>query len=211
MPDYIFQPGNIFRESVPSGFLENTVRVLCDCYVQAYQECGKFPKWERHDIRSHHRRALFEWQWRDLAQEYHELSAGPVANARKTAFHTEINCGKIILVESFVDNPFTIVCPALFRETLTMMYQPLFNEQEEPVEESLFAILLHGAADARTPAFAHVVFPRRDGEGYHENRVDLFAWFSEIVASKTSFQEELVADEIEPELREDVPNVGGAS
>ena len=211
MPAYIFQPDNVFREAVPLEFLENTVQILCDCYVQAYQDCLKYPKSERHDLRPHVRRGLFEWQWREHAQSYEELSADPIGNVRKTAFHTEIKCGPIILVESFVDTPTTIVRPALFRETLTMRYQPLFREQDEQVEESLFAILLHGAADARTPAFAHIAFPLRDEKGYHENRVDLFAWFSEIVASKSSFQEELVADEIEPELRKDVPNVGGVS
>jgi hypothetical protein len=211
MPAYIFDPVNTFREAIPEDFLENSLRLLFDVHVQAYTECLRFPRYERRDIRAHHRRALFEWRWRELAQGYRDLLAIPVPNSKVSAFHTEVSCGSIILVESHVANQSTIVRSAEFRESLTMRYQPLFEEQnKEPEKESLFAILIHGAADERTPAFAHIVFPLRDEDAYHDRRIDLFDWFAGMVAARRSFQEELIADNLEPELREDVPNVGSA-
>lgn len=212
MPTYIFDPINEFREKIPFSFLEDTTQLLFDCYLEAYQNYLKLPKWERRDARSTHRRALFESQWRELAKGYGEIEATVVPNSKSTAFHTEIGCEGIILVESFVATPQTIVRPAIFRKTLTMRYQPLFELDEQQESDRLFAILIHGAADERSPAFADIVFPLRDSENgaYHDARIQLFDWFEAIIASRTNFQEELVPDEIEPELREDIPNIGGA-
>lgn len=210
MPKYIYNPVNTFKESVPDEFLVDTVQCVCECYLEAYQECVKFPRWERHDVRSHYRRALIEYRWRDVASRHKGVSAKAVPNKIGSAYHTEITIGNVVLVESFVDSPQSVVRPAAFRQTLTMEYQPLFEQesQESLEEEGLFGILLHGASDERTPRFAHIVFPVRIGDGYHFERVDLFDWFADVVKSKTSFQEELVPDEIEPELRENVTRTG---
>jgi hypothetical protein len=208
---YIFDPVKVYQDGLPHDFLEDTVRLLYDCYTQAYQETKKFPKAERHDVRSHYRRALIEWQWREIATKYKEdgLNAAPIPNSIESAFHTEIRADGIVLVQAYIETRTATVRPAVHRETLTMESRPLFDEMEPVRDAGLFAILVHGPADPRAPGFANIIFPLRDSRRYHDARIDLLASFPEVVASKTSFQEELIADEIEPELRKDIPEVGG--
>jgi hypothetical protein len=152
---------------------------------------------------------MFEAQWRELAGAYNELKATAEVNEGRNCFHTEIACGCIVLTESAVKDRWEVVRHADFRQTLASNQRLLFRELEpEATDEwKLYAILLHGQADPRIPAFADIVFPTRDCKGYAAPRIRLFDEFAEVVLAKTSFAEEIIPDEITPVLRNDVPKV----
>jgi hypothetical protein len=206
----ILNPIAAFDESVPEEFQRDTLRCLLDNWSIGFDDCAKFPKPERHDLIGHYRRALFESQWRVLAEQYpDDLTAEAVLNRRGTYYHTQITCGSVRITASFVASPDAIVRRADFRRTLAEDNQRLMSwmpRRKIPKNAFLYAVLLYGPGDARRPGFVDFVFPRHDWTGYL-GRISLFDKFPDLVKSMVDFDVELVEDAAGPELRTDLPKV----
>src|SRR5207237_1374675 len=153
-----------FEESIPRQFQEDTLRCLFDSWWTAHEECrARFPESEHHDLVGHYRRALFEAQWRDVADDFKpEMEAVAEPNQIGSYFHTVITCGRIKITASAVDKPERIVRPADFRDTLAEDNQKFFSfmpRHKVPKDGWLYALLLYGPGDHKYPGFADIVFP----------------------------------------------------
>lgn len=200
---------NQFMKSVPRDFLEKSLRGLFAIYPMALQDLNKrFPPAEAHDLLPHYRRAMFESEWRKIAKSSPELRASFETNKTKNAWHTRIRCGKVILTASAVESPGEIVRYADFRKTLAENQTDLFRDQNnQPDKEGhYYAILLHGPLDndLSKPGFAEFGIPDMEFQQYLE-RINLFSEFPLVLETlQATASEEVVADDIWPELRSDM-------
>jgi hypothetical protein len=209
--DYL-DPVAAFDVAVPEQFLEDTLRCLFGCYRVAAEECRMYPVPEQRYLRPHMRRALFEWQWRAIAEGFPGMQCSVVPNNRESADHTEVVSGNVVITASAVEHRYKIARPAGFRETLARSnVRWLFPDLQilPPPDALLCSLLIHGPADPRTPAFADIVFPTPDNKGYAGNRICLFDRFPWVVESLTTFREEVVEPPAEPRLRDDVAESEG--
>lgn len=148
------------------------------------------------------RRAMVEYQIRELAEGYPEISASAQLNYGGTSYYTLLSSGNVFLTANAVDHPNKTVRKAMFRETYARASQP--NLFGEPPEEGtiLYGILLHGPDELNKtrPEFAHIAFPNKDCSDY-VGRVDLFGRFPELVSELWSIDEEVIPDELDMGIR----------
>jgi hypothetical protein len=194
----------IFDESVPRQFLEDTIRCMYGAYREAHDYCLKeYEPSEMHDLLPHVRRAMVERNWRAVAARHPGVSASAWPNSTASSYHTRIRSGRVILTASAVERPGALTRSAEFRNTYARTSQLSFEDADHASPtggESLYAILLHGPDPARIygPGFVHVGFPAADSSGYVEN-IDLMARFRELVRAEATTQIETV--ESEPSVR----------
>jgi hypothetical protein len=200
-------PVELFEQCVPLPFIQDSVRLLFETYRQAYEECRPRPWQVAHDLRGHVRRALIEERW-PLVAERHQADGIRVAyhpNRKRTSFFTQVTCGRIVLTQSFVEKPETIVRRAEFRNTRARSNQlELFSDNPPPLPDApLSTLLIHGEArGGRHPYFADIVFPAPDCKSYLA-RIELFQLCHALVESPVGppVAEEVIPDMATPELR----------
>jgi hypothetical protein len=200
-----------FREDVEGDFLaaysdyflQDALRILATSYRGAHADCRvQFPAPEAHDLYPIMRRAMIEYQIRELAKSYPEISASAQPNHGGTSYYTLLSSGNVFLTANAVDHPNKTVRKAMFRETYARASQP--NLFGEPPEEGtiLYGILLHGPDELNKtrPEFAHIAFPNKDCSDY-VGRVDLFGRFPGLVSELWSVDEEVIPDELDMGIR----------
>jgi hypothetical protein len=205
MDDYR-APAALFEDTVPLPFLQDTLRMLFAAYRVASDECRELP-WEvTHDFRGHVRRKEIEKNWPGVATKYQSdgVYVSYQLNRRKTAYFTQVSCGRVILTESYVATPETIVRRADFRKTFARSNQPtLFGDDHPPLPaDPLYALLIHGEDNkARHPYFADIVFPDPTVSTYLA-RIGLFSVFHSLIGTLIApTQEEVIPDAAMPQLR----------
>jgi hypothetical protein len=198
---------DLFEHEVPLPFINDTVRLLFEAYPRAFEVCRSMPREVAQDYRGHLRRALIEERWPLVAQRHRSSGvwASYQSNQRRTSYFTQVVCGRVVLTQSCVDTPETIVRRAEFRNTLARSNQrDLFGDDPPPLpSDPLYALLIHGENQRRRqPYFAHVVFPAPDCRSYLA-RIDLFALCHALVDPllEPTVQEEIIPDEATPRLR----------
>lgn len=209
------QPAEVFDRHVPGDFVHSTLDVIAKAYREAFERCDRaFEKPECHDLFPHQRRATIERNMRQLAYQSAGVEAIVAKNSRRTSYHTRIQCGRVVLTQSFVETPETIVRSAEFRKTygrdqnLWLDYD--WDDAAIPLpDQPLYAILIHGPSDVRRYllGFAHIVFPSRSNEAY-VGRIDLALRYPEVFEFST-VPVERVEDDVLPTLRRDVRKVEG--
>lgn len=192
-----------FLAAYSDEFLQDAVRILAASYRGAHADCKmQFPAPEAHDLYPIVRRAMVEYQMRELAESYPEIAASAELNHGGTSYYTLLVSGSIFLTANAVENPNKTVRKAMYRETYARASQP--NLFGEPPEEGtiLYGILLHGPDELNKarPEFAHIAFPNKDCSDY-VGRVDLFGRFPELVRELWSIEEEVIPDELDMGIR----------
>jgi hypothetical protein len=190
------QQAAYFQQEVPRDVIAEIVRLVMRCYDWS----GRFAeqRWgrpEERDALAVLRRAEIETQLTALRAKFRErVGVHKVLNSRRTASHTEIYCGGVVLTQSKVEDERGPIREAHFRRTLAKRSQlnlRLFGDVPDPSEEAiwLWACVVHQPSDdVRRPAFLRVAFPYEDGEW--ENSLNLF---------------ELVPEALTPERRIEIP------
>lgn len=192
-----------FLAAYSDEFLQDAVRILAASYRGAHADCKmQFPAPEAHDLYPIVRRAMVEYQMRELTESYPEIAASAELNHGGTSYYTLLVSGSIFLTANAVENPNKTVRKAMYRETHARASQP--NLFGEPPEEGtiLYGILLHGPDELNKarPEFAHIAFPNKDCSDY-VGRVDLFGRFPELVRELWSIEEEVIPDELDMGIR----------
>jgi hypothetical protein len=170
-----------FLAQVEDAFL----RDILDGVIKQYQDVGKtaeqlfVAETERHDALPILRRGFIEQAVRSIA-ERHGLDTVTTLNEGRNCYHVEVRTGNVVITQSAVADPKTVVRHAIFREALAIEYQLLLfdDSQEKPNEaRSLYAVLIH-AADPKTglPGFVHIAFPSQDLSRW-VGRLDLLGYF----------------------------------
>ena len=195
-----------FSENVHIPFLADTATMMIAAYRDAYDECRSRPREVARDLRGHLRRALIEERWPIVAQRFADegITVRYRPNHTRTSFYAELRFGRVILTQSYVESPETIIRRAEYRSTLARPNQPdLFCENPPPLPtDPLYAILIHGEdSKQHNPYFADIVFPDQKCQEYL-GRVKLFdlCWSSIEPLLQTTSQEEVIPDEATPEL-----------
>lgn len=174
-------PRALFRDSVPSGFLEESIRIVDRAYRHAYELCSEhFAEPEAHDILGDMRRGMIEQGWRTAAKAFEGVDATVSKNAGDNCNHTEVTAGRVVLTESCVRWPTEVVRRAIFRDGLARSNQLVLFPDLWPAPDpdaSLFAIVLHGSHPDYPDrvAFLEVAFP--DPSGGYLDHFDLLDWF----------------------------------
>ena len=197
-------PIPLFDECVPEQFQRDSLRCLIQAYQIADDRCRReFDHAEAHDLRGHERRAVFDRDWRNLAQR-HGAHATAEMNAGNNCYHTRVVIGRVIWTSSVVEAPTTLPRQASFRETYARTGQfTLFGtDAPPPIDAPLYAILIHAPCedDPSRPAFAYVGFPTPNCDGWVD-KIDLFGRFNELVLPVSQVAEETIEDAIQPQLR----------
>jgi hypothetical protein len=104
-----------------------------------------------------------------------------------TGAYVKLTIGRVVLTQSSVQHPQSIMRSAEFRKSLAANPQLSLDFGEANVVEDasssfLYAILLHGkdTKERSRPAFAHLVVPSPDCSAY-VTRIDLFKAFPSVV------------------------------
>lgn len=225
-------PKGLFLDTFSRTALEQFLRAVFDAYSTAFDQVNErltgprefrrneFASYDAHYLYPHERKVMVDRLLRDAA-----LLAGmvskPQLNKNNSSPHTVVIHGSIILTPHHVDNPHELVRPADYRTSyfrnpthqlwLVGMDDDLGEDAEAPsIDDPRYAFLIHGTApNPRFPAFADIVFPVKDCEGYHQDRIQLFRMFSDLVNSRVggSVSEESIPDQDLP-LRSETKRKG---
>lgn len=185
----------LFDASVDDVLLRRIARMVIDNYKRAFGFCEEtFARPEAHDTLPHLRRAWIEQDLRHIAGSRDDVSATAEFNTTRNYSHTKIAAGRVVLTESAVATPDTMVRDAGFRFGYAAEYQlaMYFMNQVPPPEDGyVYAILIHypDTLNPARPAFLHVVFPSSHCTSYVE-RIDLLRRYPEL-------RTELYGDEAE--------------
>jgi hypothetical protein len=205
MIDSMHDPISIFDAEIPSEFLRDTLRCLKNCYREAHKYCRlRYPWQVAHDHLAYRRRTEFEKEWPMVASKYSEMSSGFFPNAAKNCFHTRIDCNRIVMTCSFVDQKLKTVRRAIFRDTYARsIYNYLFEEMKPPspsAEASLYAILMHDAAGKGQSdlCVAKIIFP--DPAGEIVASINLVDRFPDVFMDEKSAAPEVVDSELPIEI-----------
>ena len=152
-------------------FPPDTVRMIFLAYQDAYDETQSLSREVAHDFRGHVRRAKIEERWPAVAQRYAKegVRCSYQLNHKRTSYFTRITFGRVILTQSYVNTPKSIIRRAEFRRTLARPnYRGFFELDPPPLpDDPLFALLIHGEDwKRRLPYFADIVFPDRHCQKY---------------------------------------------
>jgi hypothetical protein len=160
-----------FRQEVPADVTAEIAAVVARCYAWsgsfAEQRWGRA---EEHDTLATVRRAEIETQLTALRAKFRGvLGVQKVLNSRRTASHTEVYCGGVVITQSKVEDEHGPIRDAHFRRTLAKRSQlnlHLFDDVPDPSDGAiwLWACFVHQPSDdVRRPAFLKVAFPYADG------------------------------------------------
>lgn len=216
---------DIFRRDVPARYLGDCLLGLFEDYLSSAEFCSdRFEKTEAINILPFYRRGMIESRLRECITKHKGMKACVERDDSGFWNHTVITAGDCMITQSTVRNPSENVRSSYARLTYAEPdNQRYLDESFKPVTPSrqgfVYGILVHGREKSEKffPAFAQIVFPRRNLDGYYSRRIDLFAEFPEIVRRCTSgiFEErrdtlERQYEEIDlpdPELRDDLGDV----
>lgn len=198
------------QEALHVPFLNDLCRLVFAAYRQADDECQGLAWQVAHDYRSDRRRCLIEQGLPVIAKPHKDqgINAGYLGNHTGTSYFAQVNCRNVVLTQSFVDSPETMVRKAEFRKTRARNNTPsLFDNDEPPTADApLYTLLLHGVEDGkrrRDPYFIDIVVPDQECRRYLA-RLKLFSICYAVVDSLlagTHAREEQVPDVAQPELR----------
>jgi hypothetical protein len=211
---------DIFRRDVPPEYIHDCLLGLFENYLSAAELCGdRFEPSEAFNVLPFYRRGMIEATLRDVAAGY----PGMQSTVERNGFwnHTVVAVGDCIITQATVQDPFEMVRHSLARQCYCEPdNQRYLDSSFAPATASrsgfVFGLLVHGREPRERffPAFAHIVFPNRNLNGYFSRRIDLFREFPEVVRQCTSgiFEERHQSLEQqfgqiempEPELREDL-------
>lgn len=192
---------------VPLPFLQDSVRLWFSAYQQAHNECRGMPWQVAHDFRGHRRRAIIEERWPALARQ-HQSDGVQVLyrpNRKRSSYFAQVACGRLLITQSCVDAPDTIVRRSEFRKTLARPNtRSMFDDEPILPNQPLYLLLIHGEdTPRRQPYFMDLVAPDRRCQSYVQ-RVrlsDLCRALWDSLAQTT--EEEIVPDQASPQLRVD--------
>ncbi len=195
-------PAKAFLDSVPEDFLEGTFRSLVDACKQTAAICDRtFVRQVDHDVRGVICRGLFEQNWYGVATKMTPLVAEMVLNKRRTAYHTRVTAGQVIITASQVAHPKVVVRKAAFRSGYAESAQmELFQERKpaKSIEHPIYSVLLYGLDGSRSrPLFADIVFPSSKWKEY-VGRIELMPLFSHLLFPEVEKQE--TAREVAPDV-----------
>ena len=196
-------PRDLFLETVPQDFLENTVRLFRQVYPVAYSSCESNMRKEFvHNAWPQLRTNQVQSAWYDYAKRYDgPVDADIKKNGGKNYNHAEIVCGPVVWTAHAVPNRLDVVRHAEYRETLARE-ATLFPLDEPSDSSRLYAYLLHGSMFFRpnTPAFLDVVFPNETATRYVGPRIDLLAMVDQI----DRVREEQIDDDLDIRPQDDI-------
>jgi hypothetical protein len=210
---------DIFRRDMPAAYLRDCLLGLFEDYLSAAEWCGdRFDPSEAFNVLPFYRRGMVEGRLREAALPYKEVKV----TVERDGFwnHTIASAGDCIMTQATVRQPDDPVRSSLARQAYAEpSNQKYLDPSWVPATPSrqgfVYGILVHGRepADKFFPAFAQIVFPNRNLEGYFPRSIDLFREFPEVVRQCTSgifeerhqnLKERMEIEMPEPELREDL-------
>jgi hypothetical protein len=149
------------RSELRDGFADKVIRAMTAAYAEAKLECAENYGPEGGDLYGHLLRAKVE---RNLHQSFSGVVGVTVRfdlNASRNSRHLVIEIGRLVITESMVDTPWTMVRRAEFRETLAQSAQgDLFASSDDgPIRSKLYLLIVHGPGGASAPAFIDIVPP----------------------------------------------------
>lgn len=201
----------IFDASVPEVFQKSTLHLLCQVYPQSLRDVkAKFQWPETAYMWGHERHCQFNRDWRLLASSMNNpnVSASVHPNAAGNYQYTLIQCGRLLLTVSLVDDNADSVRESLFRNSLIYDSQPsLFEDTEEKLsnDSRIYATLIHAPSRTKEgglkakPSMAKFIFPMPRGKR-HELHIDLFARFG-LTVPTDKYAEEQIPDVAHPEMK----------
>lgn len=201
------EQGSYFRQEVPLQVLAEVLGI----HLRSYAWSASFAeqRWgraEEHDALAVLRRAEIETQLTALRAKFRGLvGVQKVLNNRRTASHTEVYCGGVVLTQSKVEDELGPIRDAHFRRTLakrSQMNLGLFGEVPDPSDGAvwLWACIVHQPSDdVSRPAFLRIAFPYPDGQW--EQSLNLYELVPDAV-----IQVRRVEQPIEAPLRPIVPD-----
>lgn len=170
MPKSPVEIHSLLTQSLPDGFLVDSVKLLARSYELAHEQCLAFDAPEVRDSFMQIRRAIFQGQWRALAKKYPSLSATATPNKKRTAYHTRVEASGVVLTESAVNNRFKLPRQAVFRATYSAAKQlTMWSKESGKGTGPLHAVLVHGPGSGGRllhPHFAFLGFPTEDYSEY---------------------------------------------
>lgn len=209
MPNTTYDPIALFDSSFSGQVQEDLLRGVAEAYPSSYRitaDCMDEP--EVRDAWPHVRRGRVEGVLRRVAQRF-GLSVREDTN-RSHNRHVVIGGGNFIVTQSVVGEPGLTVRHACFREAEAVNNYPLFadlQDDDPPGEDTkYYAILVHGPSrtDPMQLGFAFIKFPTPGGH-FLEVDIDLMKRYPEVIAGPATFEEEVIPDAIEPQIRTDLP------
>jgi hypothetical protein len=183
---------DIFRRDMPAAYLRDCLLGLFEDYLSAAEWCGdRFDPSEAFNVLPFYRRGMVEGRLREAALPYKEVKV----TVERDGFwnHTIASAGDCIMTQATVRQPDDPVRSSLARQAYAEpSNQKYLDPSWVPATPSrqgfVYGILVHGRepADKFFPAFAQIVFPNRNLEGYFPRSIDLFREFPEVVRQCTS-------------------------
>jgi hypothetical protein len=168
---------------------------------------------------------VIESDWYDVGISVAHPNVRAVKGRTKTGMaYTLIQCGRVLLTQSMVEERLGKVRPAEFRaelvkNTLALSRQlqlPYSDLERQPRGKFLVGILIHGSheIEQKLVSFADLAFPTLDGR--YVGHIDLYAENRELVLARQSYfqeaietKDEQIPDRAQPKLRRKVENPGG--
>lgn len=185
----------VFRENVPYDFLGDTMRLLINTYKATWESLERrYPfneaYGEAHDLFPQELKREFDYKWRKLAKRYKGIAGVSLPNSNGGAYRTEIIAGRVVLNALAVESPKAMkrFREGRYRQVLAETCQlNIFEtaEQSKNYERirndgPIYAVLLHGPTQSRSPGFINIGFPKKDSKGYEDN-ISLFGYYPEML------------------------------
>lgn len=211
-----------FRRDLPPGYLRDLLLGLHEDYLSSAEHCfDTYQPPEAINALPFWRRAAVETRLKDTARAYPALKV--VTEKDDSGFwnHAVVTAGDSMMTQTTVQYPGQLVRTSFARlayaEPDNRRYLSVdFEPATEALKGFVYGILIHGREPREKffPAFASIVFPKRNLDGYYPQCIDLFREFPETVRQCTTgiFEErhcdlERICESIEipePELRDDI-------
>src|SRR5262245_15298121 len=106
----------LFKTSVPEGFLEALARRVPWVYKAAFKRCGKLPPEQAHNLRPFYRWCLLDEQLAALARRCGIVPKIQLNDG--SCYFVQVPSGRIVLTACSVEKPWRVPRKAIFRETL---------------------------------------------------------------------------------------------
>ncbi len=207
MPRKPDDPRSLFDVSIPRAVQSDILLALRELYPRSYRDTARLVQpSEIRDLYPFVRRGQIEGAVRSIAEK-HGLSARVETNSSGNT-HSVIEGGNFFLTISAVGDPSATIRPAVFRKADALYNQPLFAslaEQDTPADDTTYcAILQHGPFRSKPDQLGHalIIFPTPNGK--LDCNINLIARFPDAVSVGEPFNEEIIPDSIEPQIRNDL-------
>lgn len=198
----------IFNANVVEDFQKKTLHLLVRVYRESFRDVrSRYPFPECNYLWGHERHAQFSRDWRALAESFGDsrITASYEPNAQNNYYFTQIQCGRIIMTASAINEMTQSIKFATFRNEMGMSSQKTlrFEKEDAPVGDApIYALLTHspGRGEAiQIPSLAQIIFPLGNGER-HELHIDLLDRFA--ISLDAEFHgEEQIPDAAHPEIK----------